>query len=315
MFRDLVVFLGRLYRFFISLVVIAFLTVAAWFMWHFYEDEKLQNRFLKEGQVVEVLVTDVDRSERSFRDRLGNCAYVAFPYHQKIYNTRFVSDTTWVSPGDRIQLLYHAQRDEFRQQHVESKPGRMTSRLINWSSINGFNQEHKLLTGFLVVITSLFFFAGGVLVCITGWTFLQTIARFVLVIVLAIAALFFTYDTWEYYRYYQHVKTHGQPMDVTVLDTDKHRIGRNTRSSAFTRYQYQATFHNQAGEWAAPITADEYEMLKPTDHLRVLYDKALNDFMSTTYSGDYWQAVVPVFFWVLFLVVGWNIFSKSGKKT
>jgi hypothetical protein len=83
MLRAIVVFLGKLYRFVVSLVLVALLAVAAWFMWHLYEDEKLQNRFLKEGQVVEVEVTEVDWSRHSFRDTWGNSNYLTFPYHQK----------------------------------------------------------------------------------------------------------------------------------------------------------------------------------------------------------------------------------------
>jgi hypothetical protein len=166
----------------------------------------------------------------------------------------------------------------------------------------------------LVVTTFLFFFGGGVLVSITGWTFIQLIARFVLVLVLGIAALFFTYDTWAYYQYYQHVKANGQSMDVTVLDTDRHRVGRSTRKELFVNYYYDATFRYRTDERVIPITEDEYETLKPKDKLRVLYDSSRDDFMSATYSGDYWQAVVPLIFWIFFLVTGWTIFLKPEKK-
>ena len=314
MLRDLVVFLGKLYRFVVSLIVVALLAAVAWFMWHWYEDERLQNQFLKEGKVVEVKVADVDGTQRSYRDMLGNSRYVTFPYRQKRYTIRVVFDTAWVSSGDRIRLLYHPQLDEFRQQFFDRKPGRVESRLVNWSSVRGFSKENKLLLGFLVVVTSLFFFAGGLLVSLTGWTILQTIARFVLIAVLGIAAAFFTYDTWEYVQYYQHLKANGQPMDVTVLDTDRHRVGRSTRSSGFALYVYDAVFTYQAEKWVVPITEDDYETLKPNDKLRVLHDSSLNDFMSATYSGDYAQAIVPVFFWVLFLVVGWNVLVKSEKR-
>ncbi|GAB3907952.1 hypothetical protein GCM10028803_42650 [Larkinella knui] len=314
MLRAIGIFLGKLYQLVISLVVVAFLAVAAWFVWHLYEEERLQNQFLKDGKVVEVTVSDVDWSRHSYRDMLGNSNYLTFPYQQKTYQTRYVFDTAWVSPGDRIRLLYHPGRDAFLQQHVERKPGRVVSRLVQWSSINGFSREYKLLVGFLAVATALFFFAGGVVVSITGWTFVQTVARFVLVLVLGIAALFFTYDTWEYFQYYRHVKTNGRPMDVTVLDTDRHRIGNSTRSSGFTQYRYDATFRYKPGERVVPITEDEYETTHPNDRLRVLYDESQDDFMSARYAGDYAQVIAPLFFWILVLVTGRNVFLKSEKK-
>ncbi|KAA9346403.1 hypothetical protein [Larkinella humicola] len=314
MLRELVVFLGKLYRLVVSLMVVALLAAVAWWFWHLYEDERLQNQFLKEGNVVEVQVAGVDATQRSYRDMLGNSRYITFPYRQKSYTIRVVFDTAWVSSGDHIRLLYHPQRDEFRQQQVDRKPGRVESRLVNWSSVRGFSKENKLLLGFLVVVTSLFFFAGGVLVSLTGWTFLQTIARLVLMAVLGIAAVFFTYDTWEYVQYYQHVKTNGKPMDVTVLDTDRHRVGRSTQRSSFAMYDYDAEFNYKAEKWIIPITEAEFETLKPNDKLRVLYDSSLPDFMSATYSGNYAQAIVPAFCWVLFLVVGWNTVFKSSRK-
>ncbi|GAB3917931.1 hypothetical protein [Larkinella terrae] len=314
MLREVFVFLGKLYRFFISLVLIALLSGFAWVLWHFYEDERVQSQFLREGKVVEVRVADIDVSRRSWRDIFGNVTYVTVPYRQKSYNVRVVRDTAWVSSGDRIKLLYHPQRDEFRQQAYERKPGRMVSRFIHWSSVSGFSKENKILVSFLVVITCLFFLVGGFLVNLTGWTFLQTVARLMLVIVLGIAALFFTYDTWVYLQYYQHVKKNGQPMDVTVLETDRNRVGRGTNNTGFELYVYDATFKYRNDTRVAPITEDEYDALKPKDQLRVLYDSKLDDFMSATYSGDYSRAIIPVFFWFLFLVLFWNSVLKPGKK-
>ncbi|RRB01183.1 hypothetical protein [Larkinella rosea] len=313
MLRDVFAFLGKLYQLLVSLVLVALLSVGAWAMWHFYEEERLQNQFLKEGKVVEVQISDTDISQRSWRDILGNVTYITFPYQHKNYRARVVRDTAWVSSGDRVKLLYHPERDEFRQQRMERKPGRVTSRLVHWSSVGGFSQEHKLLIGFLAVSTFLFFFASGVLVSLTGLTILQTIARFMLVIVLGLAALFFSYDTWVYFQYYRHIKANGQPLEVTVLDKDRHRVGRGSSASSFELYEYDATVNYRTGQRVVPITENEYETLKPKESLRVLYDADLDDLMSATYPGNYSQVIVPLFFWILFLVIFWN--TVSGSKT
>ncbi|GAB3340436.1 hypothetical protein GCM10027299_53840 [Larkinella ripae] len=315
MLREIFVFLGKLYRFFISLLLIALLGIAAWAMWQFFVDERRQNEFLKEGKEVEVQVADIDLSHHSWRDVFGNAVYITFPYHQKNYTIRVVRDTSWVGSGDRVRLLYHPQRDQFRQPSYERKPGRIVSRFIHWSSVAGFSKENKLLVGFLAVTTGLLFFAGSFLFSITGWTFLQIIARFMLVSVLGIAALFFTYDTWVYYEYYRHVKKTGQLMEVTVQDTDRHRVGRSTRHTGFNLYVYDATFNYRTGQRVVPITKAEYETLKPKATLRVLYDAERDDFMSATYSGDYSQAIPPVFLWILFLVIFWNTVFKPQPKT
>ncbi|MGA0559897.1 hypothetical protein ACO2Q8_24765 [Larkinella sp. VNQ87] len=314
MLRDLFTFLGRLYRLVASLVLIAILAVAAWLLGYFYQEEHTQNRFLREGRPIEVRLATAELEQRSWRDAFGNVAYVTFPYHQKTYMTRYVMDTAWVGSGDRVRLLYHPELDEFRQQHAEPKPDRSTSRLIRWSSASDFSTENKLLAGLLVVITSLFFFAGGFIVSLTGWTFLQSVARLVLVVVLFGVAVFFSYDAVEYFRYYGKLKASGQPMDVPVLKTDRHRVGRSTRSTVFKSYTYQATCRFPQGERTIPITEDDYETVKPTDRLAVLYNAGQDDAMSATYPGDYWTLVVPVFFWLLFGVVGWKTFLKRVDK-
>lgn len=316
MLRDLFNFLGRLYNLVVSLILMALLAGATWLMWHFYQEEKLQNLFLEEGQRVQVQITEVDLAQRSWRDVFGNATYIKFPYQQKTYETRYGMDSAWVGTGDRVNLLYHPGRDEFRQPHTERKPDRTVSRLVRWSSVNDFSLENKLLAGVLVLATALFFVASGAIVSLLpGLTFIQAIARMVLVVVLGVVAVFFSYDAAAYYRYYQHVKTNGRPLEVTVLETDRHRIGRSTRRSAFKSYRYDATCRFGKGKRTIPITEDEYEILKPNDRLTVLYDESLDDSMSATYPGNYWLYAAPVFFWILFLFFGWRALFGKQKST
>ncbi|RAK03276.1 hypothetical protein LX87_01398 [Larkinella arboricola] len=315
MLQDLFNFLGRLYSLVVTLILIAVIGGATWLMVFFYQEERIQNLFLKEGQLIRVSVADVDFGQRSWLDGVSNACYIRFSYGQKAYETRYVMDSTWVGAGDRVQLLYHPGRDEFRQPHTEPKPDHTVSRLIRWSSANDFIQEYKLLGGVLVLATFLFFLVSGLVVSIfPEFTLIRSIARMVLIVVLGAVAVFFTYDAVAYYRYYQHVKTNGRPLEVTVLATDRHRLGRSTSNTVFRSYRYDATCRFAKGERTIPITEDEYETLKPNDRLAVLYDALLDDSMSATYSGNTGHYILPAFFWFLFLVFLWNLVFKPQKR-
>lgn len=312
--RSALTFVRKLYQLIASLVLIGILSVGAWFLWHAYEDERLQNLFLEEGQIVEVTVAESDYTQRSWRDMLGNVLYLRFPYQQKTYETRYVVDSAWIESGSRVRLLYHPGRDEFRQPHTERQANHRVSRLIKWSSINDFSDAYKFLAGFLVVVTFIFFFASGTLVSLTQWTFLQTFAQTILVIVLALVAVFFTYDSIQHYQYYQRVKSNGQPVDITVLSTDRNRIGKSTRRSLFKQYRYKATTQYRNQERVFRITEEEFETLKPNDRLRVLYNATLDDMMSATYTLSFWQFLAPGLVWLLFLAVFWNWIAKAKPK-
>ncbi|MCY7352906.1 MAG: hypothetical protein LH606_19980 [Cytophagaceae bacterium] len=307
--KQLADLLGRIASLIVGIVVTAGLAVAAWGMWYGYQEARLQRRFVTEGQPVEVIVRDVSRERKTWLDAFGNSAYVDFPYRGRNYTTRFASDTLWVSAGDRVQLLYHPQLDAFRQPVTVRKPGRVTSRLIKWSVVAGFSREYQLLAGFLLVAAALFFFGGGVLVMITGWTFIQDLARLVLVALLAAGALFFTYDSIAYYRYYQHLRSQGQPLEVTALD--KYKTAHGRRSVSW--YTYDATIRFENQERVIPIEEDEYEMLRPPAPLRVLYDREQDDLVSATYAMEYSQFFAPVFLWVLLGVVLWKQDFKKRK--
>ncbi|WP_234736879.1 hypothetical protein [Tellurirhabdus bombi] len=314
MFQSLIRFVGRLYALIWSFIIIAFLAFVAWLLWHFYGEARLDRQFTEAGERVRVQVKAVDSERRTWFD-LGQSVYLSFDYKNKRYTTRYVFDTTWANEGDYIQLLYHPQVDEFRQVPTVQKANssRLVSRLIRWSSLHTLSTEHKMLGGFLFILLFLFFYAGGVVVGLTGWTFPQQIARFTLLLALGAAALFFTYETVTYYRYYQRIRVNGKPMEVTVLETDRHSVG-HSRSSSFKQYNYEVVFRYQNQERVAPITEDEYDVLKPQSRLRVLHDEALDDFMSATYPGDYLKILVPLFFWILFIILWWNTFFKSRSK-
>ncbi|MVM30409.1 hypothetical protein GO755_10220 [Spirosoma sp. HMF4905] len=313
MFKELLSSLGRLYNFVISSIVAIILVITTWAFWGLYQDSLLQSQFIREGKLLSVTVDQANQKQRSWRDILGNSTYLTFPYQGKTYTTRFVMDSGYVGSGDRVKLLYHPVYDAFRQPRSEVRfdKAERKSRLVEWTSIRDFTNEHKLLLLCFVLTTASFFMISGVIVTLIPLTFLQDIARFILVVELLIAAVFFTYDTWKYFQYYQHVKTAGQEVTVKVLDTARRSKGRNT-SSSWKWYDYDATVRYQRQERVIPISEDDYDHLKPNDSLKAFYDESANDFMSVDFSPDYMHIFVPLFFWGISLILIRSFFVRQN---
>lgn len=288
-----------------SLIVAIVLGVATWVSWGFYQDSRLQSQFVREGKLLSVTVDQAEQKQRSWRDIFSNCTYLTFSYQGKTYTTRFVMDSKYVGSGDRVQLVYHPDYDTFRQPNSEVKfdQSKRKSRLIDWTSIRDFSNENRLLLLCLVLTTAAFFMITGVIVTLIPLTFLQDIARFILVVELFIAALFFSYDTGRYYQYYQHLKTSGEEVAVKVLDTDRRARHRNSRSRSWRQYTYEATIRYQQQERVIPISEADFDHLKPNDSLKARYDESVNDFMSVDYSLDYEQVLVPMFFWLISFIL------------
>lgn len=297
--------IGRIYNFLISLIVAVFLCSITWVCWGLYQDSRLQTQFVREGKLRSVTIGEANQQQRSWRDILSNATYLTFSEQGKSYTTRFVMDGKFVGSGDRVQLLYHPDYDAYRQPSSEVKfdQSKRKSRLIDWTSIRDFSNENKLLLLCLVLTTASFFMISGVIVTLVPLTFLQDIARFILVTELLITSIFFTYDTWRYYQYYQHIKVSGQEVAVQVLETDRRAKHQNSKSSSWRQYVYRATIRHQQQERVIPISEADYESLKPNDSLKVYYDKSVNDFMSVDYSLDYEQVIVPMFFWLITFVL------------
>ena len=185
-----------------------------------------------------------------------------------------------------MKLLYNPQTDAFGQPQrmVISSPNRVVSRLIDWTIIKGFKRENQLLGGLILAAMALFF---------------QRVAGTVFMIGLGASAVFLTYDTIQYYRYFDSLRTNGQPMDVVVLDTDRHIHGRGHKGSGHW-YTYDATFRYNGQERVIAIDEADYDRLKSGDtRLRVLHNAAQNDFTAVDYSAGFSQLLLPVFFWFL----------------
>jgi hypothetical protein len=316
MLKDFFATLGRIYTFIMSVVLAVILGAAIWVCWGFYEEEQLQNEFTKVGKLVSVPVVQANQQQKSWRDILSNSTYLTVRYNGKDYPIRFVMDSVFVGSGDDVSLLYHPRYDAFRQPNsgVHFNRSTLKSRLIDWSTVSTFSNENRLLLLCLVLTTASFFVITGVLVTILPLTFLQDIARIVLVIVLCIACIFFTYDSWKYYEYYQTLKRNGHPVTVQVLDTQRISHRRSSRSSTGW-YEYHARIRYQQQERIIPISSDDFDALKPPDSLQAYYDESMNDFMSVDFPPDYIRLFIPLFFgFLVFMLMRNGIFKKETGK-
>lgn len=274
---------------------------------------------MEEGQRLSVLVEKGEQKHRSWRDMISNSTYLTFQYRGKAYTTRFVMDSGYVGSGDRVQLLYHPAYDAFRQPRnvIHYDQSNRKSRLVQWSSVQSFTDENKLLF-FCILLTSVsFFLLTGVIVTIVPLGFLQDIARLALIAELILAAIFFTYDTYQYFQYYGHLKANGHEVAVRVLDTYRRAVGNSSgKHNHSPLYTYEATIQYQQQERVIPISEDEYDTLKPNDSLKAYYDASLNDFMSVDYPPDYLKIVIPVFFlFISTLLLRSTIGSRQQKQT
>ncbi|GAB4038053.1 hypothetical protein [Spirosoma jeollabukense] len=317
MLKELFTSLGRVFNFLIALVVAVILGFTTWACWEIYQEALLQREFVKEGQLISVTINNADHTQRSWRDVLGNSVYLTVEYKGKDYTTRYVRDTTYVSAGDRVQLLYHPRYDAFRQpgDEIHFDQSKRKSRLIEWTAIRFFSNENRLLFLCLLLSIATFFMIAGVIATVLPVPFLQSLARFVFVTTLFAAAVFFTYDTWRYYQYYQHLKIDGHRVTVRVLDTDrKARFRQSGRHTFYKLYDYDATIRYQQQERVIPISEDDFETLKPNDSLKAFYDESIDDFMSIDYSLDYSQILLPGFFWLLAFLLLRPGFTRTKKS-
>lgn len=312
MLQKLVNAIGRLYNFVVSLVITVLLGLATWVCWGFYQEASRQSDFAREGQLVSTQVVQVSYQQRSWRDALGSSVYLTVRYRGRPYITRFIIDTTFVSEGDRVSLLYHRGYDAVRQPETDHHTAASVhkSRLIQWSIIEKFSSENKLLLLCLILSTAFFFFGSGLLVTVLRVPFLQDMARLVLAIELFAATVFFTVDAYAYFQYYQRLKTHGHEVTVSVLDTRRTSVGKSSRHGW---YYYQADVRHKGQLYTIPISEDDFETVKAGDSLRAIYDESAPDLMSADFSADYSRPVVPAFFGLLTIFLLRSLFRQRGR--
>lgn len=312
--------IGRVYSFLVSLVVALILGVCTWVCWGLYQDARIQQTVEKEGQLISLRVSQADHKQRSWQDILGRSAYLTLTYHGKTYTTRYVMDSTYVTAGDRVSLVYHPGYDVLRQPGHDIKFNQSTrkSRLIDWTTVREFSNLNRLLGLCILLTIASFFLISGVIQLILPIPYLSELARFVFVVALGVAAAFFTYDSWMYFRYYQQLKTAGQPVRVQVLDTDRvaqyQQSSKGSHSSGTPWYDYQATIRYQQQERVIPISEHDFGTLKPPTTVMAFYDPSVNDFMSVDYGPRYQNGLGGLIFWVLTFIFIRPLFVRNAKK-
>jgi hypothetical protein len=309
-------FIKRLYYLVVAIILSLLMGFAVYGSWSLYLEEKLANEFIKEGHLVRVKVEDTSTEPESWKDYLSNSVYLSFSYQHQVYEARFVSDTIYVSTGDSVSLFYHPGLKAFMQiqQPFHFNQSKGSSRLIKWSVINSFSQENKWLAICLVLAAAFLLFSGGVLVTITGWGFLQVIGRFIGSMLLVGGALFFSYDSWHYYRYYQHIKTNSEQTKVTILDTD--RSSYYSRQSRYWKsYLYTAKVAFEGQQRIIPLQERDYDRLTAGDQLEVLYDVSLEELIPLDYPIDYRQFYLVLFFWSVSFLIIYHQLIRPKKTT
>ena len=301
MFPKLFRRLGRAYSHFATLVLTALLAVAALATWRLYQEERLYRQLAARGQAVTVQLTRTDRRPRQVRDVFGRSVYVGFRYRGRPYETRCVSDTAWLATGDRLALLYEPQRDEFRQPR-KARPAHRdeaVSRLMDWSMLSDFSPENRALLLFALTAGALFFVGSGLLATLTGLRIIAALARPVAVVAVGAAAVFFTYDAAQYYRYAAALKRDGRPMTVVVLRANRHAYDRTVPV-----FSYDAAFQFNHHTRIIPIEEADYERLTAGNpHLAVRYEAARNDFIAADYAPSWVPMAVALLFWLLLVQV------------
>jgi hypothetical protein len=290
------------------LLLAAVLGVLAWGSWQFYKNEKELQQFIKEGHPVQVQVTATDRQNQVWYDQFSNNVYITFNYNNRLYTSRYVQDSGWVNVGDKVSLLYLPAVDDFRQLNRQmhfNKPT-INSRLISFSFMGRWNDGQKWFLLTLLLSTVFTLVSLGIITTFVQIPLLQGIGRLIITGLIVCAALYFTYNGWQYNQYYNKIKYNSQQETVTVLETNSH--ARSKRNSWF--YDYDATVQFGNGHKTIPIEEEDHEKLKPNDKLQVLYNKEENDMMPVNYKPDRTNFFVALFLWGFAAFFIWNGFFK-----
>jgi hypothetical protein len=305
-------FLGRLYGILLSIIISILLGFVCYGFWDYYKDSVELERFQQEGTLVKVKVDSMTQKPVKWMDYLGNTGYIHFHHQGKNYTSRFLIDTIFPSEGTEVRLLYHSEEGRFRQQkaqfHYTTNP--RYSKLIKWSVVNTFNEKNKLLFACLFITASFVIYSSGTLVRITNLEFIRVIGRLVFGVLIILGGLFLIYDSWIYYRYYNHIKTHGEVLELPLVKSTE-IVHRPKRGHVYW-YSYTGTVIFKGVDKTIAIDKDDYEQIKPGQKMHVYYDSSLDDMMSIRNPLDYRHFLVVVF--VLVMCFGFLFVNRKGKS-
>ncbi len=301
----------NLLRVVIMLIFGIIIGLFVWGSWQLHENEKLSQQYIVEGQPVVVKITAADRQNRTWYDWLSNPVYITFKYHNHSYTTRYQPDSGSVNEGERLALLYHSQLNAFRQPGKRIHFARQNdrSRLIQFSVTNMWSDERKWFMLSLAFSTIFFFILLGIMNSMVQVPFLQHLGIFIITGLVLCGALYFTYNSWQYYNYYQKIRDNSSKLTTTVLSTDYH--ARSKRGNWRHTYDARVQYGNE--QKMIPIEKEDYNKLRPNDQLPVLYNRELNDMMPENYTPDHSNLVVAVFMWCLTVFFTWNNFFRRKR--
>ncbi|WP_298741488.1 hypothetical protein [uncultured Chitinophaga sp.] len=299
-------------RLFVTLLLTALVGFAAWGSWQLYENEVVSRKFAREGKLVTVQVTATDRGNHFWYDQFTNHVYITFKHLGRSYAARYTQDSGWVSEGDKVTLLYHPQVGAFRQPgkriHFAS-PFSDHSRLIDFTIASMWSDQRKWQVLGLALSTLFAILLFGMLTSIVRLPWLKWVGPSIMVVLVLTGTLYFTFNTLEYFHYYQRVKS-GNQISVKVLSTDY-----NVRSSNSEGWStYRATVQFGKGQRVIPIEAADYEKLRPQDLLPVIYKRELDDMMPVNYGPEFSNLIVTIFMWFLTIFLAKQYIFKEIRK-
>jgi hypothetical protein len=293
--------LKSLLLFLLHVCLAALFGLLTWVFWGLYQDERAASRYDLEGQKITVTVTAYSTNKQDWKDNIQNAKYIYFSFRGKRYSTRFVEDSTWVSEGSKVRLLYSSKEDAFRQERkVVYNPRSNVSKLIGWTSISLLSKRNIALISFLLVAIIFFFLLAGLLARIPGLSFITSVSAVVFKVLLLIGLIYLSYNAYAYYQYYNRLKTFGQQQQVTVVDKNKHYLLRNSRNTPF-RIIYTATVSFQNEERVIPVSEEDFSEIDKGSWLDVLYSTEVDDMMSVDYQMNPLIFIFTGLTWLLFL--------------
>lgn len=284
----------------------------AWMARQQYLDQQQYDLVSTQGQLVTVKLEAVDRSSRNWKDQLTNAVYLQFAYQQKPYTLRYKQDSSWLTAGHRIELYYHAGLDAFRQPRLHSffKTQPHQSRLIGFTITGQWTDTRKWLVLWVGLTTVFTLLAAGLLATITGIALFRTLGRLLFTGMLLTGVAYLTYNTIQYHRYYNRLRTGAREETVQVLGTNRRAISR--RSNWF--YTHEAMVQQGKQEKLIPIDETDYNTLRPGAPLQVYYNRQLDDMMSVNYTPAYINLAATGFAWLLLIVFAGGTVKKMRRQ-
>lgn len=288
----------KIFVFILQCVFIVFLCFLARGAWLGYQEVKQDATFASEGQLVEVPVVEVTHEKKTWKDFIGNSKYLSIHYHQKNYVVRYLADSGWVGAGDHVTLIYLAATDAFRQPPHKYPQHNYQSKLIHWTFIGTFSLAHKWLFAALALSLIAIIFILSMLARLTDATLLVRLSNWLVIACFVGAGIFFSWDTWRYYQYYQALKENAVVQTVLLVDKGKVVFPSND-TDAWVDYDYYAVVEFDKERREISISSQDYTNWKAGDRVPVLYNAGMNDMMSPNFSLKYWKALLLIIMWVV----------------